>query len=580
MPRLLPFLFAAALLAQRPEPASFTPDPALFSASKPDLRAIIERYAADLSTLQRYYQVPLSSERIAAHKNFESAWLTALEKLNFDTLPHDAQIDWLLLRNHLRWTLSRLDDEQRRIDETRAVLPFLPKALSLLDARRRIEPMKAQQAAATLHDIDTEIARLSKTIATDPGYFKVKRTVAFRALNQINQLKQELKQWHAFYTGYDPLFTWWTADPQKKLDANLDKYAKAVREKLVGLRPDDKDTIIGDPIGREPLLRDLQFEMLAYTPEELIEIANREFAWCERELLKASREMGFGDDWRKAQEQVKNLYVPPGEQTELIRQQVLEAIDFVTKRDLVTVPPYAAQTWRMAMMSPERQRINPFFLGGETIIVSFPTDTMTHEEKLMSMRGNNIHFARAVTHHEVIPGHYLQQYSMARYRPYRRIFNTPFWIEGWALHWEYLLWDLGFARSPEDRMGMLFWRMHRCARIIFSLSFHLEKMTAQECVDFLVNRVGFERENAAGEVRRSFESGLYPPLYQAAYMLGALQINALHADLVGSGKMTNRAFHDAILQENVMPIELVRAALTKAKLSRDFAPAWRFYRLN
>lgn len=573
---------AAILSAQRPEPSTFTPDATLFAPPKPDLRAIIERYTADSGTINRFYSVELSSDRIAALKNFQSAWLAAIEKINFDALAHDAQLDWLLIRNHVRWNLSRLNDEARRLEETRSVLPFLPRAVELLDRRRRIEPMKAQQAATTLAEIDAEIQKLAKTIQTDPGYFKLKRTVAYRAVNQINSLRNELKQWHAFYSGYDPSFSWWTADPQKKLDANLDKYAKAVREKLVGLKADDKDTIIGDPIGREPLLRDLEFEMIPYTPEELVEVANKEFAWCERELLKAAREMGFGDDWRAAQEKVKNLYVPPGDQTELIRQQVLEAVDFVTKRDLVTVPPFATQTWRMAMMSPERQRINPFFLGGETIIVSFPTDTMTHEEKLMSMRGNNIHFARAVTHHEVIPGHYLQQYSLNRYRQYRRIFSTPFWMEGWALHWEYVLWDLGFPRGPEDRIGMLFWRMHRCARIIFSLSFHLEKMTAQEAVDFLVNRVGFERENAAGEVRRSFESGVYPPLYQAAYMLGALQINALQKELVGTGagKMTPRQFHDAILQENMMPIELVRAALTKAKLARDFKPSWRFYFLN
>ena len=76
----------------------------------------------------------------------------------------------------------------------------------------------------------------------------------------------------------------------------------------------------------------------------------------------------------------------------------------------------------------------------------------------------------------------------SRYQSHRRqAFGTPFWTEGWALYWELMLWDLDFARSPEDRVGMLFWRMHRCARIIFSLSFHLEQMTPQECIDYLRN---------------------------------------------------------------------------------------------
>ena len=46
----------------------------------------------------------------------------------------------------------------------------------------------------------------------------------------------------------------------------------------------------------------------------------------------------------------------------------------------------------MAMMTPERQRVNPFFTGGEVIQVSFPTAGMEHDDKLMSMRGNNRHF--------------------------------------------------------------------------------------------------------------------------------------------------------------------------------------------
>ena len=65
------------------------------------------------------------------------------------------------------------------------------------------------------------------------------------------------------------------------------------------------------------------------------------------------------------------------------------------------------------------------------------------------------------------------------------------------------MWDMGFPRTPEERVGMLFWRAHRCARIIFSLKFHLGQMTAQQAIDFLVDRVGHERRNATAEVRRS-----------------------------------------------------------------------------
>ncbi len=105
-----------------------------------------------------------------------------------------------------------------------------------------------------------------------------------------------------------------------------------------------------------------------------------------------------------------------------------------------------------------------------------------------------------------------------------------FWGEGWALYWEMLFWDLDFPKTAENKVGMLFWRMHRAARIIFSLHFHLGQMTPEECIDYLVKRVGHELDNATAEVRRSF-NGNDGPLYQAAYMLGGLQIRALRLEL-------------------------------------------------
>jgi hypothetical protein len=40
--------------------------------------------------------------------------------------------------------------------------------------------------------------------------------------------------------------------------------------------------------------------------------------------------------------------------------------------------------------------------------------------------------------------------------------------------------------------------------------------------------------------------------------------------------MTHRAFHDAFLQQNQMPIALLRAALSGARVSPAMLPAWRF----
>ena len=338
---------------------------------------------------------------------------------------------------------------------------------------------------------------------------------------------------------------------------------------------DDDGLVVGDPIGAEGLRAHLVHEMIPYSAEELIRIAEAEFAWMEEARLEASREMGFGEDWRAALEAVKDLAVPPGGKPAVVRELERQSVDFVGERDWISIPPLAQEIWRMEMMSPERQLVSPFFLGGEVIQISYPTDAMEHDDKLMSMRGNNPHFNRATVHHELIPGHHLQGFMTSRFNDHRGVFSTPFWGEGWSLYWEMVLWENDFPRGPKDRLGMLFWRMHRAARIIFSLSFHLERMTPQEAVDFLVDRVGHERANAEAEVRRSFQ-GNYSPLYQVAYMIGGLQFRELHRELVESGTMTDRAFHDAVMQGGRIPVEMVRARLTGEALTPERGSAWRF----
>jgi len=133
-----------------------------------------------------------------------------------------------------------------------------------------------------------------------------------------------------------------------KLNEALDAYVKFLREKIIGIEPGKDEPIVGDPIGREGLDAELAHEMIGYSPEKLLAIANREFAWCDTELRKASREIGCGDDWKAAMEKVKQDHVPPGGQPGLVRDLALEAIRFVEDRNLVTIPrlPRTSGGWR------------------------------------------------------------------------------------------------------------------------------------------------------------------------------------------------------------------------------------------
>lgn len=585
---------------------------ALVSARTSEMADVIARFASDQQVLQRRYDAPDSPAQRTRTRAFYVSWRARLGELAFDKLSQEAKADYALLENHLRYQLELMDREEIQRTEMLPLLPFADRVLRLQDERRDLKTIDAQASARTLADVAKMVDSLRALLEPAPARAagdsangmprparvpapKVSRTVGNRAADQLDQIRNTVSVWYRYYNGYDPLFSWWVTNPYQKLDEAMRRYATTIRTRIVGIQPAPvvaagagagaaqaprnaataNEPIIGDPIGAEGLAVDLRHAMIPYTADELIAIAEKEYAFSLSEAKKAARELGLGDDWKAAMEKVKNMYVEPGKQPDLIRDLANEADAFFAKHDWVTIPALAREDWRMEMMAPERQRVSPFFLGGDLILVSYPTADMTDEEKLMSMRGNNPFFSRATVFHELNPGHHLQGFMTARYNTHRRVFSTPFWNEGQSLYWEMFLWDHDFHVTPEDRLGALAWRMHRSARIVFSLSFHLGKMTPEQAIEYVVDKVPFERANAEGEVRRSF-NGSYSPIYQAAYMLGGLQLRALYKELVMSKKMTDREFHDAVLQGGPMPIAMVRARMANVKLTRDGASPWRF----
>ena len=234
----------------------------------------------------------------------------------------------------------------------------------------------------------------------------------------------------------------------------------------------------------------------------------------------------------------------------------------------ITLPPLAREVWRLAMQPPERQLINPFFTGGELTRVSYPVDTMTHDDKLMSMRGNTPHFNFATVHHELDPGHHLQAFLSDRFNPHRAALQrTPFWREGWALYWELQLWDRELpARQPgQDWHVVLAPAPRRADRVLAQLP--------PRAVDAAAGRGLPGRSRRPRARQRRGRSA--PRRHRRTVVSGRvhdwrLAVHGLYRELVDGGRMTATAFHDAVLPGGYMPVELVRARLLGLPITRDY----------
>lgn len=584
-------------------------DSAPAAPGAPRLPALLEEYDADENGVDRFWSLP-SPARTAQREAVIESWRARLDGVDFAALPRDEQVDWLLLDNHLRALGKRRAAQEARLKEIAELIPFADAITAIEEDRWTLKPLDPQDAAARLDALGKQIKELRERVKKQedaPAEAKADEAkpegkadeksdakpdarpdaekkddkqpplettpvLARRAARAVDRLSNALGDWYRHFDAFRPDFAWWTSKPYETASKELGDYAKKLREDVAGLKGEDEDPLVGDPIGRQALLDELAAEMLDATPESLIALGEAELDFCTGEMKKAAAELGLGEDWKAALAKVKELHVAPGAQDALVAGQAAEALRFLDEHELVTVPALCRDTYRFTMIDEGVQKTLPYAAyGGQEMLVAYPTRTMDNDAKLQSMRGNNEHFSRIVTPHELVPGHHLQGYMEDRYATQRRFTGTPFLTEGWALYWELRLWDLGWARGPEDRLGMLFWRAHRAARIIVSLKFHLGEMTPTEMIDFLVDRVGHEKDGATSEVRR-YIGGDYGPLYQCAYLCGGLQLLALHDDVVGTGKLSEREFHDAVLRQSNIPVALIRAALTDAPLDPSKPP--------
>lgn len=515
-----------------------------------------------------------SPEQLKRKIRLDISYLEKFKNVEFDKISIYGQVDYIVLKQKINNDLIALRNEEKLQSAIAKYIPFADAIYVLEQQRRRGVAVDGRVVATTMKNTLEEVKKARTLLEAGP---KIEEQQAKYLLNTLDDINARLKSSYTFYNQYDPLFTWWVPKSYDALQKGLEEYKRLVKDKSDIKIFNDGSNIGGNPVGKEELNRLLKSEMVDYSYEDLLRLADQEMAWCRKQVMEVTKAMGFGTDWKAALEKVKNTYVAPGKQPELIVNLYDDAISFIKQKKLIDIPELADETWGMIMMTPQRQLVNPFFTGGREISISYPTNTMDYEDKLMSMRGNNPYFSRPTVQHELIPGHHLQFYMNSRYKSYRQAaFNTAFTTEGWALYWEMLLFNEGFFKTPEEIMGAMFWRMHRCARITFSVKFHTGQWTPQQCVDYLVNEVGHEYANAHAEVKRSFEEN-YGPLYQLAYLIGGLQLMSIHHELVDSGKMSNTEFHDRVIKENHLPMEMVRATLINQKLSRDFKTSWKFY---
>lgn len=270
------------------------------------------------------YNTPERRERLL---KLIAEYQISLKELDFDSMNINGQVDYILFNQSLNNEKTELVQQQKKYDKIKTYFPFEEKIYAIEKPRLRGMKVNGEVVAKEMNLLCKVIKEQMKILDKVTGLDKESSSFA---VMHTKALQSILKKYYDFYNGYDPLFTWWVPKTYEELDSLLVDYATLLKSKetVTSTQKDDGSGIVGNPIGRDELIRQLETEFIPYTPEELVKIANKEFAWCDAELLKASKEMGFGDDWKSAQEKVKNSFVAPGEQPQAMFDLYTQSVDF------------------------------------------------------------------------------------------------------------------------------------------------------------------------------------------------------------------------------------------------------------
>ena len=179
---------------------------------------------------------------------------------------------------------------------------------------------------------------------------------------------------------------------------------------------------------------------------------------------------------------------------------------------------------------------------------------------------------QALAFHEAVPGHHLQlaiQQELTGLPDFRRQGGYTAFVEGWGLYSERLPKEVGFYNDPYSEFGRLTFEAWRACRLVVDPGIHYMGWTRDQAIQFMRENTGLSDLNIESEIDRYIAM----PGQATAYKIGQLQILKLRAEAQQAlgQKFDLRAFHDELLSDGALPLDLLEKKMTRwvASIPKD-----------
>ncbi len=472
---------------------------------------------------------------------------SALDEIDVDALDDNRRIDYKLMKSAVSIELHDLQELDWRCRNPLAYVP-VHSVYQLL-----IHPVHNVQRAIK-HRLQAmpEYLRGARTLLS----LMPERVVPIWLKSAIEQC--EIGADFIRNLGRHPLISEKFTNPAR-LQPLFDDASHALDEFAHFLQQDISARAEGDfAVGEDRFNRLLiENHFLDVSAKQILAFGERLLVETQAELKSQAESMQGGADISMILEKIRQQHPEPDQLLDSYRKRMRDACQWLRLHDLVTLP----ETESLHIQdTPEFLKPLIPFAAYEPPV---PVDSKQHglyyvttSDDEVLLAEHNQYSIDLTSVHESYPGHHLQ-FVTANLRHAdnmtRTVHASASLYEGWALYCEDLMQEQGFLDREEHRFIMLRDRLWRALRVIIDVKIHTQGMDISEAANLMVEQLGFDQQQADGELAWYSAAPTVPLCYATGYAL----IKAVREHQQQQQDFELKAFHDALLAQGSIALPLV-----------------------
>ena len=324
-------------------------------------------------------------------------------------------------------------------------------------------------------------------------------------------------------------------------------------------------------IGKSTYNKMLKYQfLLPYDDETLWEFGWQEFNRTLDKMDALAKEIDSTKTTKELLIDIKNEYPDPYDMIEAHQYWVDNSGKHIKSKGLIPIPwkervnvvareEYLRKTSYYGNFSRSKGKDEEGYFTSEWKINPFEDywDEKTKNEYLVEHDWGVI---IVTAPHETYGGHHIQGlYQMHNPNKLRKNNGISLFSEGWGLYNEQLMLETGFYPNKKIKLRQLQLRLWRNARVIYDVGMHSGKLSYEEAISLMTDKVGFLRWAAQLEI----DSSSSRPGYFIGYFIGMTEILKMREEfkkLMGENYDISD-FHEKLLKVGNMPPSLMKESL-------------------